>query len=85
MSPQVPLGRHPEPEFSWVTFLLHQAYPTMGQAQQQLQRFVTDANVYWFKEYMALTNTAGINRQRPKSTFLAVSAPHQVLPPCLRF
>lgn len=61
MSPQVPLGRHPEPELSWVTFLLHQAYPTMGQAQQQLQRFVTDANVYWFKEYMALTNTAGNN------------------------
>ena len=28
MSPPVPLGRHPEPEFSWVTFLLHQAHPT---------------------------------------------------------
>ena len=28
MSPQMPLGRHPEPEFSWVTFLLHQAHPT---------------------------------------------------------
>ena len=30
MSPQVPLGRHPEPEFREVTFLPHQADPTDG-------------------------------------------------------
>ena len=30
MSPQVPLGRHPEPGFRMVAFLPYQARPTYG-------------------------------------------------------
>ncbi len=39
-------------------------------AQQRFQRSATDANQHWFKEYMALTNTAGnTGRVTPANNF----------------
>jgi len=55
--PQMPLGLHLEPKVQVVAFRAHQALP-VGRAQQYRygpQPF----SRYWFKEFKALTNTAG--------------------------
>jgi hypothetical protein len=55
--PQMPLGPHPEPEVQVVAFRAHQALP-VGRAQQH--RYGPQPGyLYWFKEFKALTHTAG--------------------------
>ena len=55
--PQMPLGLHLEPMAQGVAFRAHQALP-VGRAQQ-CRYGPQPASKYWFKEFKALTNTAG--------------------------
>jgi len=58
-SPPVPFGRHPEPGFRVVAFLPLQVRLTKKRSQRRRLWAATDANAHWFKEWLALANTAG--------------------------
>jgi len=55
--PQMPLSPHLEPKAQVVAFRAHQALP-VGRAQQH-RYGPQPVNKYWFKDFKALTNTAG--------------------------
>lgn len=79
----MPLGPHLEPKVQVVAFRAHQALP-VGRAQQ-CHYGPQPVSIYWFKDFKALTNTAGDRpaaglRHLPvKTTFPDPRVPDQAL------